>query len=144
MGVIAEQVAAAQAGTNERVITRMPSGWVVVGESLFLPGYCLLLADPVVPTLNDMSPEVRTQFLTDMTTLGDALLKVTGAARINYEILGNVVPELHAHLFPRYDNEPEELRLKPAWFYDWEKAPKYDATEHGALYAKLRQEVAIT
>ncbi len=139
MGVIAEQVAAAQAGTNNRIITRMPSGWVVVGESLFLPGYCLLLADPVVPTLNDMSHEVRTQFLSDMTTLGDALLKVTSAARINYEILGNVVTELHAHLFPRYNDEPESLRLKPAWFYDWDKAPKYNESQHGALYSALRE-----
>ena len=43
-----------------------------------------------------------------MATIGDALLEVTGAFRINYEILGNLEPALHAHIIPRYLNEPED------------------------------------
>ena len=50
MALIAERVAAAQAGTNAFVITKVRSGWVVIGDVQFLPGYCVLLADPVVPT----------------------------------------------------------------------------------------------
>jgi hypothetical protein len=61
-----------------------------------------------------------------MVALGDVLLEVTGAQRINYEILGNAEPALHAHLFPRYDAEPEELRRRPVWFYDWSQAPAFD------------------
>ena len=37
--------------------------------------------------------------------------------RINYEILGNADQYLHAHVFPRYDWEPEELLLGPVWRY---------------------------
>jgi hypothetical protein len=62
--------------------------------------------------------EGRTTFLQDMNILGDALLEVTGAARINYEILGNREAALHAHVFPRFATEPEEKRCKPVWFYD--------------------------
>ena len=40
-----------------------------------------------------------------MAGLGDAVLLVTGAERINYEILGNVEPALHAHVIPRHTNE---------------------------------------
>ncbi|MGD0749887.1 MAG: hypothetical protein ABSA23_00600 [Anaerolineales bacterium] len=45
-----------------------------------------------------------------MALVGDALLEVTGAYRINYGILGNSDPFLHAHIVPRYLTEPENLR----------------------------------
>lgn len=142
MPLIAERVAAAQAGTNEKVICRLPSGWVVIGDVQFLEGYCVLLADPVVASLNDLPTEARAQFLTDMAKVGDALLAVTGAYRINYEILGNSEPELHAHIFPRFASEPDEKRRMPAWFYDWKTAPCFSKATHGDLQAKLR--IAIT
>ena len=61
------------------------------------------------------------------------------AGRIDYELLGNTVPELHAHIVPRYAHEPEERRRGPAWFYDWENATKYSAAEHGELFQRLRR-----
>ena len=53
MARIAERVALARGGRNPYVIARLPSGWAVMGDVQFLPGYCLLLADPVVPSIND-------------------------------------------------------------------------------------------
>jgi len=141
MALIADRVSQANAGTNPTVITRLPSGWVVIGDVQFLPGYCLLLADPVVKSLNDLSVTQRGQFLQDMTRVGDAILKVTGSYRINYEILGNSEPELHAHIFPRYMTEPDEKRRMPAWFYDWKNAVRYSESEHGELVLALRQEL---
>jgi diadenosine tetraphosphate (Ap4A) HIT family hydrolase len=116
--LIHERVEAARAGTNPTVICRMPSGWAVLGDSQFLRGYSLLLADPVVPDLNALDARKRAEYLRDMTVLGDALLEVTGAYRINYEILGNLDPALHTHVFPRYMTEPDELRKGPAFLYD--------------------------
>ena len=99
------QVVAAREGRDPRVICRLYSGWAVFGERQFLRGYALLLPDPVVPTLNALGAKERTAFLLDMTRLGDALLKVTGAIRINYAMFGNVEPALHAHVIPRYADE---------------------------------------
>jgi diadenosine tetraphosphate (Ap4A) HIT family hydrolase len=138
MPMIADRVELARRGANDTVICRLPSGWAVIGDVQFLPGYCLLLADPVVASLNDLDHERRAEFLRDMAHLGDALLQVTAAERINYEILGNSEPELHAHLFPRYATEPPELRRMPAWFYDWAAAPHYDAEAHAGLRDALR------
>jgi diadenosine tetraphosphate (Ap4A) HIT family hydrolase len=138
MGPIAENVALARGDANDKVIWRMPSGWAVMGDVQFLPGYCLLLPDPVVDSLNDLDDAARAAFLRDMGRLGDALLAVTDAERINYEILGNSAPELHAHVFPRYATEPPELRRGPVWFYDWEAAPAYDPVEHRPLLEALR------
>jgi diadenosine tetraphosphate (Ap4A) HIT family hydrolase len=138
MPLIEERVAAAREGTNPKVICRMSSGWAVIGDVQFLEGYCLLLPDPVVPSLNDLSAEDRIRFLSDMTRIGDALLQVTDARRINYEILGNAEPELHAHIFPRYAREPEDKRKLPAWFYDWKGAPPFSNEQHGEIVQLLR------
>lgn len=104
-----------------------------MGDVQFLPGYCLLLPDPVVPSLNDLDAEARATYLLDMAHIGDAVMQATGAVRMNYEILGNSEPELHCHLFPRYATEREEKRKMPAWFYDWKTAPPYTEQEHGGL-----------
>jgi diadenosine tetraphosphate (Ap4A) HIT family hydrolase len=136
--LIADRVELARRGANETVICRLPSGWAVVGDVQFLPGYCLLLADPVVASLNDLDDARRAEFLRDMARLGDAILRVTSAERINYEILGNSEPELHAHVFPRHATEPPELRRLPAWFYDWAAAPRYDPETHAELREALR------
>lgn len=98
----------------------MPSGWAVLGDAQFLRGYSLLLSDPVVPNLNALGKAQRQQFLYDMSVIGDALLEVTGAFLVNYEILGNSDAALHAHIFPRYQDEPEERRKGPVWLYERE------------------------
>ncbi len=116
--LIHQRVEAARAGTNPAVICHMPSGWAVLADVQFLRGYSILLPDPVPPDLNAMERARRAEYLLDMTILGDALLEVTGAYRINYEILGNTDAALHAHILPRYLTEPEALRSGPAWFYD--------------------------
>jgi diadenosine tetraphosphate (Ap4A) HIT family hydrolase len=138
MGLIAENVDLARRGENDNVICRMPSGWAVIGDVQFLPGYSVLLPDPVVGSLNDLDDTDRARVLRDMGQLGDALLEVTAAERINYEILGNSEPELHAHVFPRYATEPPELRRGPVWFYDWDAAPPYEPATLGPLFAALR------
>lgn len=128
----------ARVGRNPRVISRMASGWAVLGERQIMQGYSLLLPDPVVPHLNALSLAERIQFLRDMSILGDAVLQVTKAVRINYEMLGNLEPALHAHVIPRYGNaEPPALCTRPIWFYDWEQAPFFDATRDGDLIRKI-------
>lgn len=138
---IHRQVAAAREGREPRVIARLYSGWAVFGERQFLRGYALLLPDPVVPTLNSLGAQERTLFLLDVSRLGDALLKLTGASRINYAILGNQEPALHAHVIPRFADEPEKLRSSHPWAYDWSNAPVFDRTACQALADGLRREL---
>lgn len=141
MALIQERVAQARAGTNPKVLCRMTSGWAVMGDVQFLPGYCLLLADPVVSSLNDLSADERVRFLSEMTLIGDALLEVTGASRINYEILGNAEPELHAHIFPRFRDEPEHLIRRPVWFYDRKAVPQFSEEIHGHLKQRITEAI---
>lgn len=139
-------VEAARAG-DASVIARMPSGWAVMGQRQVLRGYCLLLPDPVVPDLNALASGDRDRFLCDLGRLGEAVLRVTRATRINYAIFGNLEPALHAHVHPRFGDEPIELRTQNPWGYDWSRAPSFDPAVHGelrdAIRAQLLRDVAV-
>ena len=140
---IPQRVEAARAGTNPTVICRVPSGWVVLCDTQFLRGYCILLPDPVVPSLNDLKRAQRAEYLCDMATVGDALMEVTGAYRINYAIAGNTDPYLHAHIVPRYLTEPEELRKGLPWSHPHEERDSmlFDYERDKPLMQQLRQAI---
>jgi diadenosine tetraphosphate (Ap4A) HIT family hydrolase len=134
---IHRRVDALRAGHDPSFVARLASGWVVLGERQVLPGYCLLLPDPVVPTLNALTGADRAAFLADMAALGDAVLAVTHAVRINYAIFGNQDPALHAHVIPRYHDEPAPYATAQPWAYDWTKAPPFDAEQHRELRDRI-------
>jgi diadenosine tetraphosphate (Ap4A) HIT family hydrolase len=135
---IHRRVAACRAGTDPTAIARMATGWAVMGDPQVLRGYCLLLPDPVVPHLNALPPQGQAAFLADMGRLGQAVFEATGALRINYALFGNVEPALHAHVIPRYADEPEALRTANPWGYDWTLAPAFDASREDALLRDIR------
>lgn len=139
--LIHQRVEEARAGRNPTVICKMSSGWLVLGDMQFHRGYCILLADPVVGSLNDLNREQRAAYLCDMALAGDALLEVTGAYRINYAILCNSAPALHAHIVPRYADEPEAQRRMPPWGYPPEEMAghEFDAARDRELMQRIRQ-----
>jgi diadenosine tetraphosphate (Ap4A) HIT family hydrolase len=141
--LIEQRVELARQGQNPYVICRMASGWLVIGDVQPLPGYCVLLADPVVESLNAMTRDQRIQYSLDMVEAGDAVLAVTDAYRINYETLGNAEPALHTHIIPRYRREPEEKRRRPAWVgYDWPTSRRFDVDADRAFVAAMRARLA--
>ena len=105
-------------GTNPTFLAEMESGYAVIADTQFLPGYSVLLPKRCVGQLNDLPVEERTAFLRDMTILGDAVAQACAPiVRLNYDILGNTDTYLHAHVFPRYSwEEPGRLKM-PVWFY---------------------------
>lgn len=139
---IHRRVEACRAGQDPTAIARLSSGWAVMGDPQVLRGYCLLLPDPVVPHLNALAPAAQAAFLSDMAELGRSVLELTGAVRINYALFGNLEPALHAHVFPRYADEPEPLRAAHPWAYDWSAARRFDAVRDGDLLRRLRRGLA--
>jgi len=141
--LIHQRVDGARAGTNPTVTCRMPSGLAVLCDLQFLRGYSILLPDPVVLDLNALERPERMQYLLDMTILGDALAEITGAYRINYEILGNLEMALHAHVIPRYWAEPESLRIGPACLYDkaYRESMKFEYERDRELMQRVAEAV---
>ena len=144
-----DRVGSALRGENPLVMTRMESGFAVIGDTQFLPGYSLLLTDdPSADHLTDLKWPRRTRFLADLALIGEAVeraCKPNGLRRINYEVLGNGVPVLHGHVHPRYEWEPPERITGPVWRYarDTRDAPEhaYSDEKHGELRAAITAEL---
>jgi diadenosine tetraphosphate (Ap4A) HIT family hydrolase len=66
---------------------------------------------------------------------------VTPALRINYAMFGNEEPALHAHVIPRYLDEPEQLRAAHPWAYDWQAAPAFERGAYAELAESLLREL---
>ena len=109
-------------GLNPRLVARLPSGWVELAPFQFRQGYCLLLA-----------------------RLGDAVRAATGAVRCNYSIYGNLDPFLHAHVVPRFLDEPEDERTLPPLSLPLavreNPAIAFDAARDGELVKRIRREL---
>lgn len=131
-----DRFGAIERGENPMVIAKMKSGYAVIGDTQFLPGYCVFLAYPKVNSLNDLTLQQRNDYLLDMSLIGDAIQFVCNPRRINYSIYGNSDAFLHAHIFPRYDWEPEDKQSYPVWQYEslwhWQEL-QYNDEKHGQL-----------
>jgi len=137
--IIHSRVALADAGKHPSAIIRLKSGWVVAADTQPVEGYCLLLSNPVVKDLNALSESGRSQYCLDMVRVGDALLAVMGASRINYETWGNLDPALHTHIVPRYASEPDDKRVLPVCKgYDPKLSRSFDAARDKAFIERVR------
>lgn len=136
-----DRIGSALRGENPLVLARMKSGFAVMGDPQFLPGYCILLAYPKVGSLNELDAERRADFLLDMSFIGDVILEVCKPIRVNYDILGNTDAFLHAHVFPRYDWEEEAQRRMPVWTYPREnwtlERYQFNPANHGEMKRQL-------
>ncbi|MFT8657361.1 MAG: hypothetical protein ABF888_06825 [Acetobacter papayae] len=142
---IQKRLVLARNGQDPRVIGRMESGWLVLADTQPLAGYCILMADPDVESLNAMPEAARLRYLSDTVRVGDALLQVTGAERINYETWCNLAPSLHTHIVPRYAHEAPTQRVLPMCVaYDVARARPFDGDADAPLMNALRKLLDIT
>lgn len=118
-----DRIGSALRGENPTVLRRLDAGFAVIGDTQFLPGYCVLLVDELgIERLSDMPRARRMAFLSDMERLGEAVERACrrldpSFRRVNLEILGNTDSFLHAHVWPRYEWEPQDLAGWPVWLY---------------------------
>lgn len=136
-----DRIGSALRGENPTVLRHLDAGFAVIGDTQFLPGYCVLLVDERgVQRLSDLPRGKRMAFLSDMDRLGEAVEQACrrldpAFRRVNLEILGNTDSFLHAHIWPRYEWEPADLVGLPVWLYPGERwmseefalGPRHDA-----------------
>lgn len=145
-----DRIGSALRGENPTVLARLPASFAVIGDVQWLPGYCVLLADdPTVTRLTDLPRSRRLEFLDSMDRLGEAVEVACGAAdpgfrRINLEILGNTDSFLHAHVWPRYDWEPQDRIGYPVWLYpdeNWSDPATALGPQHDSLRAAIKAQL---
>ncbi|WP_042440898.1 diadenosine tetraphosphate hydrolase [Streptacidiphilus albus] len=145
-----DRIGSALAGENPSVLRRLDAGFAVIGDTQFLPGYSVLLADdPGVGRLSELPRDRRRAFLADMDRLGEAVELACRRSdpafrRVNLEILGNTDGFLHAHVWPRYEWEPAELVGLPVWLYSrehWSDPRHALGPAHDGLRAAIGEEL---
>ncbi|MFD5162485.1 diadenosine tetraphosphate hydrolase [Streptomyces hawaiiensis] len=145
-----DRIGSALRGANPTVMRRLDSGFAVIGDVQFLPGYSVLLADdPAVQRLSELPRSGRLAFLSGMDRLGEAVERAcrrveAGFRRVNLEILGNADGFLHAHVWPRYEWEPAELVRRPVWLYPremWGDERYLLGVRHEPLRAAIGEEL---
>ncbi len=86
-----------------------PHSVAFVGPWQFYTGYCLLASREHASELNQLGAN-RAAFLNEMAILAEAIEACFQPHKLNYELLGNVVPHLHWHIFPRLRGRPGKAR----------------------------------
>jgi diadenosine tetraphosphate (Ap4A) HIT family hydrolase len=97
----------------DEVVWQFAHSVALLGPWQYYHGYCLLVSRRHATELSQLSAEDRRAHLDEMCRLADTLQACFRPRKLNYELLGNQVPHLHWHLFPRYAADPEHL--KPVW-----------------------------
>ncbi|WP_329125599.1 diadenosine tetraphosphate hydrolase [Streptomyces sp. NBC_01353] len=145
-----DRIGSALRGENPAVMRRLDAGFAVIGDVQFLPGYSVLLADdPTVERLSDLPKLKRLAFLSDMDRLGEAVERACRRSdgdfrRVNLEILGNTDGFLHAHVWPRFAWEPDDLVRMPVWRYPrdrWNDARFALGPRHDSLREAIGDEL---
>jgi diadenosine tetraphosphate (Ap4A) HIT family hydrolase len=79
-------------------------------KNQYVQGYCVLMCHRHVIEPYELTDDERAKYFSDLSLVGRGLQKVFNADKLNYNILGNLVPHLHTHFLPRYFNDPAPRR----------------------------------
>jgi diadenosine tetraphosphate (Ap4A) HIT family hydrolase len=91
----------------------------VLARNQICRGYCILIySKGHYAELFQLSQEDLKAFMQDVATISRAIYQAFHPRKMNYELLGNVVPHLHWHIIPRRETDPIELRW-PIWGKDY-------------------------
>src|SRR6478735_8284763 len=97
----------------DQLVWQFPHSIAILGPWQYYTGYCVLIARTHATELHQLPAAERAAFLDEMVVLSHAIATAFQPRKLNCESLGNQVPHLHWHLFPRRYDDPEAL--KPVW-----------------------------
>jgi diadenosine tetraphosphate (Ap4A) HIT family hydrolase len=95
------------------VVWQASQGVAFLGPWQYYHGYCVFVSRRHATELSQLGDGERRTFLEEMCRLARAIEECFRPHKLNYELLGNQVPHLHWHLFPRSQEDPDAL--KPVW-----------------------------
>jgi len=94
-------------------ICELKHSYVTLMRDQFFPGYTLLSTKIHCSELFQLDREVRSELMEEVSCVAKVLYDIFQPAKINYELLGNMVPHIHWHLVPRFATDP--LWPRPIW-----------------------------
>jgi diadenosine tetraphosphate (Ap4A) HIT family hydrolase len=94
-------------------IAEFEHSYAMLNGDQFFPGYTLLFTKSHVTELFHLEPAIRGAIMEEVNRMAAALAAVYRPTKMNYELLGNMVPHMHWHLVPRQATDP--LWPRPIW-----------------------------
>jgi len=94
-------------------VIELPHSYVTLNRDQYFPGYTLLFIKDHVTELFHLDCSVRSSLMEEVSSVAEALHGIYKPTKINYELLGNMVPHIHWHIVPRFSSEP--LWPRPIW-----------------------------
>ncbi len=89
------------------LIHEFPHSFLMLGEHQFFQGYCVLVSKNHYKEMTDMPEKMQAEMFQEMMKVSSVLQKHFQPAKMNMCSLGNVVPHVHWHFFPRYSDDPQ-------------------------------------
>lgn len=119
---LCERVKKTAEGKYPYLIHEFPHSYLMLGEHQYFRGYCVLVAKSHFKEMSDMPEEMAGGMFREMMMVSKILQKEFQPAKLNTCSLGNVVPHVHWHFFPRYSDDPQFK--DPPWLrmQEFEKA----------------------
>jgi diadenosine tetraphosphate (Ap4A) HIT family hydrolase len=114
--------------------------YVQLNRDQFFPGYTFVFAKAHVTELFHLEATVRHELIDEVNTVAEALFTLYQPTKINYELLGNMVPHMHWHLVPRFSDDP--LWPRPIWSEPHDEV-HLDAPTLTKTVAALRQTLGV-
>jgi diadenosine tetraphosphate (Ap4A) HIT family hydrolase len=115
MCVICENINKIKSNQFSPLVSEFNSSYLILGEHQYFKGYCVLIHKECVEDITDMNSEGQSRYLSELMMAAQKIKTFFKADRINYSCLGNVVPHLHFHIFPRYKDELKAKVKKDPW-----------------------------
>ena len=112
--------------------------YVMLNRDQFFRGYCFVLTKKHVTELFQLDLQTRSGIIEEMNTVAAALFRLLKPAKINYELLGNMVPHMHWHVVPRFTADP--LWPRPIWSEPHEPV-ELTAAEYAESISSIRREL---
>lgn len=94
-------------------ICELEQSYLILNRDQFFPGYCLLFTKQHQTELFHLDQQARQGLMEEISLVAQALADCFQPDKLNYELLGNMVPHIHWHLVPRFSSEP--LWPRPIW-----------------------------
>lgn len=94
-------------------IAELEHSYLMLNRDQYFTGYCFLFAKEHLTDFSHLARPVQHGIIDEMTTVAKVLQNLYAPDKINYELLGNMVPHIHWHIVPRFRSD--RLWPRPIW-----------------------------
>lgn len=112
---------------------------VVLVDEADYPGFARVIVNAHAKEMTDLDPAALARVMAAVYAVEDALRAVLAPDKVNLASLGNVVPHLHWHVIPRFDDDAHFPQ--PIWGARQRDPDSAKLAARRALLPKLAEEI---